>query len=122
VSRSRREILWLAALGSVSLACPRLATALKCDVPDFERNVLAHANVIAGEIMSVKRKDGRPERYRVAILARLKDGGLFPADKRRFDLPAFTGFDLLRYKKGQVVLFFFNSEIAIKCNYPVVVG
>ncbi len=117
---SRRGFLFSTAVAGSALLRPKSASALKCMPPDFVRAVNSTKNIVAGEITKVVRKAGRPERYKVKILRKLKDGGLF-ARKDSFEFPADNGWDRLQLKKGQILLFFFDDDLTVLCNVPILI-
>jgi len=92
---------------------------MDCALPDFDTRIRDARNVFVGRIRAVVTKARQPQRYTVDIVIRLKDGGLL-AGKTSFELEAFTGWDLLRYKKGQLLLFTFGDDVSVRCNFPVV--
>jgi len=116
---TRRGFLFAAAGGAAGLAGAKRAEALDCALPVFDKQVTGAKNIWACEIAKVVYKGKTPKRYKIKILKRLKDGGLLPK-ATHFELPAFTGWDLLTYKKGQVLLFFFGDRINVLCNIPIV--
>ena len=112
-------------LAVVGFLSPK-AWALDCRPLSFDEKVQQAKNVVVGTVTKVNKGSGeRPptqtkSSYELTLIKVLKDGGLFAKDTKSFVFAANHGWSHFDFKKGQWVMFFFDENLGVRCNEPLV--
>ena len=113
-------VLWFAA--TLSMGFPLAASALDCVPGAIEQRFQHTPNIIVAEMVRYHPgATGKSGENEMKILKILKNEGvLFKPDQPSFRFPEHHGWDMFKYKSGQIVMFFFDKNLDIECNYPLV--